>query len=88
MFNPARLSLARMRRRLTAKALAEKAGLVPDTISRLENGLHPPDAATVARLAESLDFPVIFFERGDPYDVDTEAVSFRSFSKMSWRAWP
>jgi Zn-dependent peptidase ImmA (M78 family)/DNA-binding XRE family transcriptional regulator len=85
MFNPARLSLARMRRRLTANALAEKAGLVPDTISRLENGLHPPDAATVARLAESLDFPVIFFERGDPYDVDTEAVSFRSFSKMSAR---
>ena len=74
-----------MRRRLTAKALAEKAGFVPDTISRLENGIHPPDAATVARLAASLDFPVSFFERDDPCDVDTDAVSFRSFSKMSAR---
>lgn len=83
MFNPARLSLARMRRRLTAKALAEKAGLVPDTISRLENGLHPPDVATVARLAASLGFPISFFERDDPCDLDTDAVSFRSFSKMS-----
>ena len=85
MFNPARLSLARITRRLTAKALADKAGLVPDTISRLENGLHPPDAATVARLAASLEFPASFFERDDPCDIDTGAVSFRSFSKMSAR---
>jgi Zn-dependent peptidase ImmA (M78 family) len=85
MFNPARLTLARMRRRLTARALAEKAGLVPDTISRLENGLHPPDAATLLRLAESLEFPLRFFERDEPYDIHTDAVSFRSFSKMSAR---
>lgn len=85
MFNPARLTLARRRRRLTAKALAERAGLVPDTISRLENGLHPPDAATVAKLSATLDFPLSFFERDDPSDIDTNAVSFRSFSKMSAR---
>jgi Zn-dependent peptidase ImmA (M78 family) len=85
MFNPARLSLARKRRRLTSKGLAENAGLVPDTISRLENGLHPPDPTTVTRLATALGFPVNFFERDDPHDVDTDAVSFRSFSKMSAR---
>ena len=85
MFNPARLTLARRRRRLTAKALAELAGLVPDTISRLENGLHPPDAATIAKLSATLGFPLSFFERDDPSDIDTNAVSFRSFSKMSAR---
>jgi hypothetical protein len=36
---PPRLSLARMRRRLTAKALAEKAGLLPDTRQRSGDSL-------------------------------------------------
>lgn len=83
MFNPKRLSLARMRRRLTAKALAEKAKLAADTICRLEKGLHAPDDATVSRLANALDYPVEFFFGNDPPEIDTDAVSFRSFSKMS-----
>ena len=85
MFNPMRLSLARKRRRLTAKALAEITGLAMDTISRLENGKNKPDDLTVARLAHSLDFPVEFFSCPDPHGIDTGAVSFRSFSKMSAR---
>jgi len=85
MFTPGRLSLARKRRRLTAKALAERTGLVPDTISRLENGAHPPDEATVEKLAIALDFPVSFFGQDDPEEIDIGAVSFRSFSKMSAR---
>jgi Zn-dependent peptidase ImmA (M78 family)/transcriptional regulator with XRE-family HTH domain len=85
MFNPRRLSLARKRRRLTARALAEKAGLAVDTISRLENGSNPPDDATVAKLARALNFPTPFFFDEDPEDIDTGAVSFRSFSKMSAR---
>src|SRR5713101_4300934 len=84
-FNPRRLSLARMRRRLTAKALAEKAGLAVDTISRLENGNNVPDDLTVEKLARALNFPKAFFEDGDPEEIDTGAVSFRSFSKMSAR---
>lgn len=83
MFNPRRLSLARMRRRLTAKALAEKTDLAADTISRLENGLNVPDDATVEKLSRALGFPSQFFFDRDPEDVDTGAVSFRSFSKMS-----
>jgi Zn-dependent peptidase ImmA (M78 family)/DNA-binding XRE family transcriptional regulator len=85
MFNPRRLSLARMRRRLTAKALAEKAGLAVDTISRLENGDNAPDETTVAKLVRALGFPTQFFYDQDPEDIDTGAVSFRSFSKMSAR---
>jgi len=85
MFNPRRLSLARKRRRLTGKALAEKAGLAIDTISRLENGSNPPDEATVDKLVRVLNFPKPFFFDSDPEDIDTGAVSFRSFTKMSAR---
>jgi Zn-dependent peptidase ImmA (M78 family)/DNA-binding XRE family transcriptional regulator len=83
MFNPRRLSLARMRRRLTARALAEITGLAADTISRLENGSNPPDETTIEKLAKALGFPIDFFLDRDPEDINTGAVSFRSFSKMS-----
>ena len=85
MFNPKRLSLARMRRRLTVKALAERSGLAVDTISRLEKGYREPDDLSVAKLASALGFPVSFFSDSDPEEIDTKAVSFRSFSKMSSR---
>jgi transcriptional regulator with XRE-family HTH domain len=83
MFNPQRLSLARKRRRLTATALAEQADLAVDTISRLENGSNTPDPETVAKLVRVLNFPGPFFFDCDPADIDTGAVSFRSFTKMS-----
>lgn len=85
MFNHKRLSLARMRRRLTGKALAEAAGLSAVTISRLENGENPPDEGTVERLSKALSFPVEFFHGDDPQEIDTGAVSFRSFSRMTAR---
>jgi Zn-dependent peptidase ImmA (M78 family) len=85
MFNPRRLSLARKRRRLTARVLAEKAGLAVDTISRLENGSNPPDDATITKLVQALNFPRPFFFDQEPQEIDTGAVSFRSFSKMSAR---
>ena len=83
MFNPRRLSLARKRRRLTATALAERAGLALDTISRLENGSNSPDPETISKLVRALKFPEPFFFDRDPDDIDTGAVSFRSFTKMS-----
>jgi Zn-dependent peptidase ImmA (M78 family) len=85
MFNPRRLSLARKRRRLNAKVLAEKAGLAVDTISRLENGSNVPDDTTITKLMQVLNFPKQFFFDQDPQEIDTGAVSFRSFSKMSAR---
>ncbi|MFT9063281.1 MAG: XRE family transcriptional regulator [Acetobacter persici] len=83
MFNPKRLTLARQRRRLTARNLAEQANLAADTISRLEKGLHEPDENTVASFAHVLGYPTGFFYLDDPEDLDSNAVSFRSFSKMS-----
>lgn len=83
MFNPKRLSQARKRRRLTARSLADRADVAADTITRLEKGSNQPDEATVLKLANVLGYPLGFFYGVDPEDIDTNAVSFRSFSKMS-----
>jgi Zn-dependent peptidase ImmA (M78 family)/DNA-binding XRE family transcriptional regulator len=83
MFNSKRLVLARRRRRLTAKALAETANVSAVTISRIENQENEPDDDTVVRLARALGYPVNFFYKDDPEEIDTSAVSFRSLSKMS-----
>lgn len=85
MFNHKRLSLARKRRRLTAKGVAELAGVTPMTISRLENGENQPDDATVDSLAMALNYPRDFFFQDDPEEVDVDSVSFRSLSKLSVR---
>jgi Zn-dependent peptidase ImmA (M78 family) len=51
----------------------------------LENGSNTPDDATIAKLLRVLNFPRQFFFDQDPQEIDTGAVSFRSFSKMSAR---
>src|SRR4051812_37992749 len=83
MFNPKRLSLARKRRRLTGKGLSELANISAVTVSRLENDGNIPDDETLAKLAKALRYPVAFFLGEDPEELDTEAVSFRSLTKMS-----
>lgn len=83
MFNSKRLCLARMRRRLTAKGLADLTSLSPLTITRLEKGENQPDESTVERLAAALGYPNEFFYSDDPEHLNTEAVSFRSLTKMS-----
>ena len=82
MFSGRRLNLARMRAGMSAKVLAETAGVDHDTITRLVQGNHTPGSDTVDRLARALDYPKEFFLREDPEEVDASAVSFRSFSKM------
>lgn len=82
MFNKKRLSLARQRRRLTGKGLAELAGVSAITVSRIENGDNPDDD-TVTKLARALGYPVEFFHGDDPEIIDTTAVSFRSLTKMT-----
>ncbi|MBL4645420.1 MAG: XRE family transcriptional regulator [Hyphomicrobiales bacterium] len=82
-FSAERLSLARKRRRLTGKGLAEAAGVSSVTISRIGIGDNDPDESTVKRLASALNYPLSYFYLDDPDTLDTEAVSFRSLSKMS-----
>lgn len=85
MFNAGRLSLARARRSMTAKALAEKAGVGVDTITRLEKGRNEPEPETIEKLGQALGYPASFFMGEDIEEVDVGAVSFRSFSKMTAR---
>jgi Zn-dependent peptidase ImmA (M78 family)/DNA-binding XRE family transcriptional regulator len=82
-FNPKRLGLARMRRRLTGKGLAEAAGISAVTVSRIENRENDPDNETVAKIAAALRYPLEFFFEDDPDELNTAAVSFRSLTKMS-----
>ena len=83
MFNNKRLSLARKRRKLTAKGLAQRAGLSPLTITRLEKGENQPDEATVEKIADALAYPTEFFYGDEPETIGTAAVSFRGLTKMT-----
>jgi Zn-dependent peptidase ImmA (M78 family)/DNA-binding XRE family transcriptional regulator len=83
VFNHRRLSLARKRRRLTGKGLAELARVSAITVSRLENGENQPDEETIAKLSRALGYPIEFFSDDDPEEIDINAVSFRALSKMS-----
>lgn len=85
MFNPERLELARKRRRLTAKSLAEKAGIAPVTLSRIVNRQQMPDESTVAALVAALEYPTGFFFQDDVDPIDASAASFRSLTGMSAR---
>ncbi|QUL38374.1 ImmA/IrrE family metallo-endopeptidase [Erythrobacter sp. JK5] len=76
-----RLRIARQRRGLSGKQLAEKAGLTPVTISKAENG-HHVEEATFAACAAALDYPIEFFLLDAPQQIPAETVSFRSLAKM------
>jgi len=82
-FNPARLTLARKRRRLTNKGLAELIGVSPVTITRLEKGENAPDEKTVKAIVEKLGFAYDFFFGDDFDDLPKEAASFRSLTSIT-----
>ena len=83
MFTPGRLSLARTRRRLTKKGLAEALGVTPHTVLRYESGDICPSDQIVIELSRILEFSANFFGE-DEIEVPSEmAVSFRSLAAMS-----
>lgn len=82
MFNADRLRIARQRRKLSGKGLAELAGITPVTVSKIENG-HQPDAAVADRISAALDYPKDFFFMSPPEVLESDTVSFRSLKKMS-----
>jgi len=85
MLNPTRLQLARRRRGLTMKALAEACGVTTRTISSWETGAAEPKPESCDRLAEVLSLPVAFFAKDDPAELPAEHVSFRALSAMTAR---
>ena len=82
MFSAERLKIARYRRKLSGKGLAELAGMTAVTVSKVENG-HQPDEDTVVKLVDALAFPREFFFMDNPEVLEAREVSFRSLKKMS-----
>lgn len=85
MFTPSRLTLARQRRRLTKKELAEAVGLTPHSILRYESGESSPTDEIIGRLARALGFPEAFFHGSDADQPPEDAASFRSMRAMTAR---
>ena len=86
MFSSMRLAVARKRRQLTKRALAERASVSPDTVTRIESGgTSDPAEETVAALARALSYPVEFFYLDDCELLLTDSVSFRSLSSLTAR---
>lgn len=84
MFNCSKLALARKRRQLTKKELAEQSGITAVTLTRLETGITvDPSMETLTALAKVLGYPVDFFFGESYEDLTTDAASFRSLSTMS-----
>lgn len=83
MFNPLRLNLARRRRGMKKRELAEKIGLTEKSVSNYEAGSQEPESGTLRKLSEALRFPEAFFFGDDPEIPTPDVASFRSLSKMS-----
>lgn len=68
MIDPQRLQLERRERGMSQKDLAEKAGITPATVCRLERGHHRAMPRTLRRLAEAMDLkPQALLVRIPPY---------------------
>jgi Zn-dependent peptidase ImmA (M78 family)/transcriptional regulator with XRE-family HTH domain len=80
---PSRLTLARKRRGLTKRALAEQVGLAARTITAYEAGAIQPETRKLEQIANVLEFPQAFLEAEDIEDVPTAATSFRSLARMT-----
>jgi Zn-dependent peptidase ImmA (M78 family)/transcriptional regulator with XRE-family HTH domain len=75
--------LARRRRGLTKKQLAERVGVSDRAITAYEAGEMLPQEATLERIAGVLEFPASFFSGPDLEEIPTEAASFRSMARMT-----
>jgi Zn-dependent peptidase ImmA (M78 family) len=82
-FNRTRLILARKRRGLSKKALADISKIGLRTIVYYESGEGVPSEDTIHSLANVLKFPAGFFYGADVEEIDPEAASFRSLKRMT-----
>jgi Zn-dependent peptidase ImmA (M78 family)/DNA-binding XRE family transcriptional regulator len=82
-FTPSRLELARERRGVTQRRLAELVGVSDRMIKAYEAGEKSPSDERLTRIASVLEFPRAFFEAPHVDALDLEAASFRALSKAS-----
>jgi Zn-dependent peptidase ImmA (M78 family) len=65
--------------------VARKADISTRSLTAYESGAQSIPAATLERLADTLNFPVEFFSRPDLDEPSIDAVSFRAVSKLTAR---
>jgi len=82
-FNPQRLSIARRRRAMSKKGVADAVDVTPNTILRYESGEIIPGEDVLDRLAVSLDFPKAFFFGEDADEPRRDNASFRGMASKS-----
>ena len=83
--NPDRLDLARRRRGMTKRGLAEAAAISVRSLATDYMDEWAPSDQTVARFSEILDFPETFFYGDTLEEPSLEGASFRALSKVSAR---
>jgi Zn-dependent peptidase ImmA (M78 family)/DNA-binding XRE family transcriptional regulator len=83
MFNGDRLRIARQRRAMTKKILAERLKVSPRAVTGWESDDYPPDEAKRSQIADVLKFPLSFFYGDDSSKTPRDAVSFRSLTTKS-----
>ena len=84
-FNPERLDLARRRRGMTKRALAETLGITAMTLNNYRLMKHGPSRETLPKIVMTLGFPESFFFGPDFDEPPTQGVSFRAVSTLTAR---
>lgn len=84
MLTPQRLLLARRRKKMTAKALAEALGISTAQLSKIETGKATTiSEGILTRAASVLSVPVDFLSAPELEELPPEAATFRSLSRMT-----
>ena len=84
-FSPERLDIARQRRGLTKRRLAEEAGITPTSLHRYASLRRVPEPEIVDRFASTLDFPKEFFFGQDLDLPPVNGTSYRALSRATAR---
>ncbi|MDD5579179.1 MAG: ImmA/IrrE family metallo-endopeptidase [Methylobacter sp.] len=83
MFNASRFALARKRRGITKKALAQIIAVSEKSVTAYEKGTQAPEQQILYRIAAALNFPSGFFLADDIEELTPDLASFRALAKMT-----
>lgn len=82
-FAPSRLALARKRRGLFKKELAERINVSNQAITGFEDGSYVPSWENIQQISFVLQFPISFFFADEVNTIDETVPSFRSRRSMT-----
>ena len=85
MVTHTRISLARRRRAMSKKGLADAIGVTPNTILRYEAGEIDPPEDKVEKIARCLHFPKEFFDEREIDEPRRDNASFRGMASKTAR---